>query len=121
MSIKSISFKYYLFFSFLLLSWLPVIGFAYWTYQGLVDGERAEVHERHLLTSRNVALALTRYANDADSAFQMAISFMESDELGQVSNKPVMDHLKMLGFRHVCFVDSDRRIEAFRCAVRCRV
>lgn len=116
---KSISFKYYLFFSFLFLSWLPVIGFAYWTYQSLVDGERAEVYERHLLTSKNVALALTRYARDVESAFRMSIAFMETDNPDLATGKSAMGHLEALGFRHVCLIGPDRRIETLHCVEQC--
>ena len=112
---KSISFKYYLFFSFLLVSWAPVIAFALWTYQGLVDRERAEVYDRHLLTSKNIALALTRYANDAESAFLMASSFLRSNGPDDELIAPIMEHLGALGFEHICIVDGELNIHSHCC------
>lgn len=119
MRASGISFKHYLFFSFLLLSWLPVAGFAYWTYQGLIAGERAEVHDRHLLTSRHVSLALARYARDAESAFILANAIMSTPDPDPAAIGSVLTHLSTLGFRHVCFVDSDRRILEAHCAFDC--
>ncbi|MEQ8395260.1 sensor histidine kinase [Thalassobaculum sp.] len=111
--------RMYLFCSLLALSWLPIVLLATWTYQSVVDRARSEVHERHLLVSHHLTLALDRYTRDAESAFQLAVTSVMQGSSTTLSGTPLSGFLSDLGFRHVCVVDSQRRIQRAYCALNC--
>jgi PAS domain S-box-containing protein len=92
---------------FLLLAALPAGAIGILLTHRAWDRELKTVREQHLQLARHLAEALTRYAEDVEATFRMAVSNLAADR--PVHELPVM--LERLHFQHVCLVHSTGQVE----------
>lgn len=113
------SLRTHLLFGSLVLSWIPIVLLAVWAYHGAAERALDEVRERHLMVSRHLTLALDRYARDAEAAFRLAMTTAPADKTRISKGTALSSLLRDLGFRHICVVDGERRIQHAYCALDC--
>ena len=76
------------------------------------DREVRAVHEQHLQLANSLAAALSRYAEDAEAALQLAASnLVEHQPVGQLTTL-----LRRLHFKHVCLVNDRGDVEQIMAA-----
>ena len=97
------------------VSILPVGILAFWQHKTAYDNEFSVVENQHKVISRNLAIALERYATDLRSAFQLTVTNL--GHLHKVSG--LEQHLSELYFKHVCSIDADGNIQQLQCALAC--
>jgi signal transduction histidine kinase/CheY-like chemotaxis protein len=97
------------------VSILPVGILAFWQHKTAYDSEFSVVENQHKVISRNLAIALERYATDLRSAFQLTVANLH--HLHDVDG--LEQHLSELYFKHVCSIDADGNIQRLQCALAC--
>lgn len=108
--------RHLIFIAFVLVSWLPVVGFTFWVHQSAFEKEVAAVEEKHLLLSQHLTRALTRYVTDAETAFRTIVIDLAEGRSGR--GQAML--LSGMHFRHVCVVDADGRVVRQICGPDCR-
>ncbi len=96
--------------AFILVSVIPLGLWAAWASTTALEREEKSVETRHLLLARNISGALSRYASDAVSVFEMAIATPIS--FGGRADLQAL--LGSMSFRILCIVDvSSQQISSF--------
>ncbi len=96
--------------AFILVSVIPLGLWAAWVSTTALEREEKSVESRHLLLARNISGALSRYAADAVSVFEMAIATPISFE----GRADLQTLLGSMSFRILCIVDvSSEQISSF--------
>ena len=104
----SMRLQHLLFIVFTLIAVIPVATLSFWTSNTLYQNEIESVGERHLLVARNLTATLSRYARDAQAAFDLAI---DGGALGRpVNGLPKL--LTLLGITEIHVLSSDGKVEA---------
>ena len=88
--------------AFLISCSIPLIVFWFWPHSSVLDHQKDEVHERHLLIAKNIGAELELYYRDLVVAFTTlapAIADGEGD-----AQKPIFENLH---FRHVCVANAE--------------
>ncbi|MEM1300315.1 MAG: cache domain-containing protein, partial [Pseudomonadota bacterium] len=91
----------YLILAFIFVSVIPLAVFWSWPYSRILEAEKAEVRERHLLIAENLASVLEHYHRDLVTALA---AFRESIEAGRGMEARTL--FRNLSFRHICVADS---------------
>lgn len=91
---------------------VPLAGFTWFTYERMVEGKFADVHDRHLLLARNLSATLSRYERDVRGAVQSVARSLI------IRDKPGVSHtlLKTLNIELVDVLDArtGERIRRFQ-------
>ena len=91
------SLRFILFFSFLLMSMIPVLLLGWWTINSARDNEYVAVEDKHLLVAKNLTLALSRYAQDTTAVLNYFSKVYLTDK--ESINKTLLESQNITSFR----------------------
>lgn len=92
-----IKLQYLLFFTFTLISSVPVLILGVWVQHSALDKEVAAVKEKHLLLAQNLTGDLSRYVVDIESSFRLIANNMANHN----TIPGLAEHIRSLNFRYI--------------------
>lgn len=97
----SVRVRTYLALAFIIAAVMPLAIFWSWPYSRILEEQKADVRERHLLIAEHIASALAEYHRDLETLFAAQSSLIAAG--GGQDARPIFRNLR---FDHVCVADA---------------